>query len=166
MLGTLWLLLQLSPHSLIASSNQVDCISDFNPTVDWVYGKLSESTQISFLSDVCSLKREVNQINVSKLFITNGRLQGANIVCISDEIKKPCKLVVADIINSTDPRQTLKNIFGHEEKFNISGPIDESIERLLIRPAEIIYSDQDDSSKTIFIFKSIVSTKNENQLNM
>lgn len=147
MLGVLYLLLQVPPNLILSSTPPINCIGNFNPTVEWIYDKLNESDQISFNSDACSFKRKVNKINPEKLFITNGRLQGANVVCISDKAEKPCSLVVAEIINSPDPRETLKIIFDYEEKLDSSGPIEESIERLLIRPAEIIYPEQEYTSE-------------------
>lgn len=146
MLGAVYLLLQFSAYPFLSANAHNNCAVNVNSTVEWIYQRLGSSKQISLLSDVCDLKRKVIRINPDKLFITNSRSQGEDVVCISDDVAYPCRIPVAKIVGSNDPRETLKKIFGYKEKIDLSLPIEESIERLLIRPAEIIYSEQEEAS--------------------
>ena len=105
----------------------------------FVYKALHEHRSILLNKPVCDSLIKASRLAVDKLFVTHGYVSGRNVVCLSDDVTNPCSLVIGSIDSDFDPRDALKKAFNYREKIDFSQPLEESIERLLLRPAEIIY---------------------------
>ena len=123
------------------------CDSNLNATVKWTFQRLYSSPSISLNQPICPLKKMVDKVEPENLFVTNGLFKGKNVVCISNDASNPCKFVVGSFRPNVDPVMTLKVAFGYTETIDLSKPIEESIERLLIRPADVIYPNIIESRK-------------------
>lgn len=120
-----------------------DCNLSINPTVEWIFQRLSLSADVSLVEPICPIKTKINGVEPADLFLTNGLSRGEKVVCISDDISNPCKFVVGSFDPQADPVLTLKAAFDYKETIDLSSPIEESIERLLIRPADVIYPNKE-----------------------
>lgn len=123
------------------------CESSLNPTVKLIFERLSMSADVSLDDPICPIMVKINDLEPADLFLTNGLSRGVKVVCMSNDISNPCKFVVGSFRSHADPVKTLKAAFDYQETIDLSKPIEESIERLLIRPADIIYPSKTEVDK-------------------
>lgn len=126
-------------QQLVVSSIPIACYDSAPVIVRWVFTKLIDSSSTSLIEPVCDNVKRVIQLDPQDLFLTNGVVGGRNAVCISDDVASPCQVVIANFDSSiSDPRTALSKVFEYQNVVDLNSPIQESIERLLIRPADII----------------------------
>ena len=134
-------------NPIIASSATYNCDGETKRGVNWLFSRLYEASAIQLNTEICGSVNKANKLDANSLFLTYGYSKGRMVICISDTDTEPCKLIVGTFANDVDPRKVLKSIFGVEDQVDPTNPINESIERLLIRPAEIIYREPKQNSK-------------------
>ena len=129
----------IAQHNFDNLPSTIYCAKASSQLVKTIFARLNASKSLNMNQPICEYIDQVNKLNEQDLFITNGYSRGTNIVCVSDALDNPCKIKIGSFSSSvSNPRSVLTSIFDYKEEVNLLSPINESIERLLIRPAEFI----------------------------
>lgn len=118
------------------------CDSNLEPLALEVINLLSKSNSITIDNLTCTAVININKLDLDDIFVTTGRDENSISVCISDNRLDPCKIKIGKIRNGENPNDVLREAFGIRRDIDLTKPIEESIERLFIKPSgEILPSD-------------------------
>lgn len=130
------LLFGLTTQTTTASENSKDCGQTLNAlaaeTVELL--KTSEAIEIEDLS--CSKISTINEIKPDEMVVSSGRKARQIIVCMSNTRSNPCKIELGQFISNEDPNKILSEAFDLNSEIDLTQPLEESIERLFIKPSE------------------------------
>ena len=128
-------------QSVEANEADQSCNSNLEPLASKVIDLLSKSNAITINDLTCKAALNINKLNAEEMFVTTGREDNSVIICISDNRLDPCKHKIGKIRNGEIPNEVLTEAFGIRREIDFTKPIEESIERLFIKPSgEIIPS--------------------------
>lgn len=96
--------------------------------------ELSQYAKITPL--LCADINELNRISPDKFEITTGRKNGEPVICLLESRDQPCKYVLGKLDKTLSPASALSSIF--PSSMPISDVLNETVERLFIRPSSII----------------------------
>ena len=122
-----------------ASERSEHCAQSLNPLAGKTIGllKKSEAIDIEYIS--CSKISAINDLISYKMFITSGRKGRQKLVCMSDDPSNPCKIKLGEVRSTEDPNKLLSEAFDLSNELDLTKPLEESIERLFIKPSEELF---------------------------
>ncbi|MDB4653632.1 COP23 domain-containing protein [Synechococcus sp. AH-551-E02] len=128
-------------QSVDATESASSCGRNLEPLASEVIDLLSKSNSITIDDLTCAEVSDINKLDPEDIFVTTGRENNSINICISDNRLDPCKIKIGNIISGKNPNDVLTEVFGIRREIDLSKPIEESIERLFIKPSgEIIPS--------------------------
>ena len=128
-------------QSVEANETAPGCGIDLEPTASEAIALLSKSNSITIDDLTCEAVSDMNKLDPEGIFVTTGRGNNTINICISDNRLDPCKIKIGKISSDKNPNDVLTEAFGIRREIDLTKPIEESIERLFIKPSgEIIPS--------------------------
>jgi len=126
-------------QSVEANETVPSCGINLEPTASEAINLLSKSNSITIDDLTCEAVSDINELDPEEIFITTGREDDSINICISDNRLDPCKIRIGKIKTGENPNDVLTGAFGIRRDIDLTKPIEESIERLFIKPSgEII----------------------------
>ncbi len=122
-------------QSVEANENNPSCGINLEPTASEAIALLSKSNSITIVDLACEAVSDINELNPEGIFITTGREDDSINICISDNRLDPCKIRIGKIKSGENPNDVLTEAFGIRREIDLTKPIEESIERLFIKPS-------------------------------
>ena len=118
-----------------ANETAPSCDSNLQPLASEVIQVLSKSSSITMDDLTCEGVSDINKLDPDDLFVTTGRKDDSINICISDNRLDPCKIKIGTIRSGENPNDVLTEAFGIRREIDLTRPIEESIERLFIKPS-------------------------------
>jgi hypothetical protein len=128
--------LTLASCDTSAQSSAYQCDSS-SAVVDFVIKKIDQSDLATSEPLACSDIKKLASVNPSLIELTTGRKNGVSVICIGTNRDFPCQFVVGRFNDSLDPTTSLASIFSVSSR-DPEAPLNETVERLFIRPAALI----------------------------
>ena len=126
-------------QSVEANEKAPSCGINLVPTASEVIDLLSKSNSIIVDDLSCKAVSNINELDPEDTFITTGKEDNSINICISDNRLDPCKIRLGKIKSGENPNDVLTEAFGIRREIDLTKPVEESIERLFIKPSgEII----------------------------
>ena len=126
----------ISTQVSTASEGSEHCAQSLNSlaakTIDLL--KNSEAINIEYIS--CSKIQGINELSSNEMFVTTGRKARQKLVCMSDDPSNPCKIELGEVRSTEDPNKVLSEAFDLSNELDLTKPLEESIERLFVKPSE------------------------------
>ena len=118
-----------------ANETAPNCGINLKPTASESIDLLSKSNSITVDDLTCEAVSDINELDLEDIFITTGREDDSINICISDNRLDPCKIRIGKIKTGVNPNDALTEAFGIRREIDLTKPVEESIERLFIKPS-------------------------------
>lgn len=105
--------------------------------LDFIKSRIEQSKLATYKPLSCVDVKTLNSTNPSLIELTTGRKNGEPVICIGTSRDYPCQYVVGILKDTLDPTSALASIFSVSQR-NPDAPLNETVERLFIRPAALI----------------------------
>lgn len=123
-------------HQSYAQSYAPQCHTS-SPLLEFITLKIQQSSLSIVQSLPCVDYKKLSSTNPSLIELTTGRKQGNAVICLGTSREYPCQYVVGIFKEGTDPTSALASIFSVQQR-DPNAPLNETVERLFIRPAALI----------------------------
>lgn len=130
------LLFGLTAQTTTASESSKDCGQTLNALAAETIEQLKKSEAIEIEDLSCSKISTINEIKSDEMVVSSGRKARQTIVCMSSTRSNPCKIELGQFISNEDPNKVLSEAFDLNNEIDLTQPLEESIERLFIKPSE------------------------------
>ena len=131
-----------------ASDNTVYCDQLLKSVASKTINLLQSTEGIEIEEISCSKKTSINKLDSDLMFLTTGKRARQNLVCMSDSKADPCKVELGIIKSSKNPNKVLSEAFNIKPEIDLTKPIEESIERLFIKPSEQLLPTKTNENKS------------------
>lgn len=105
--------------------------------LDFIKLRIEQSRLATYKPLSCVDIKTLTSTNPSSIELTTGRKNGEPVICIGTSRDYPCQYVVGVLKGSLDPTSALASIFSVSQR-DPDAPLNETVERLFIRPAALI----------------------------
>ena len=119
-----------------ASESSKDCGQTLNPLAAETVDRLKKSEAIEIENLSCSKISTINEIKPDEMVVSSGRKARERIVCMSNTRSNPCKIELGRFRSNEDPNKVLSEAFDLNNEIDLTQPLEESIERLFVKPSE------------------------------
>lgn len=126
----------VDPCKSNAQTKPPNCSSP-SDVLNFIQLRIEQSRLATYKPLSCVDTKALTSTNPSSIELTTGRKNGDPVICIGTSRDYPCQYVVGILKDSLDPTSALASIFSVSQR-DPDAPLNETVERLFIRPAALI----------------------------